>query len=109
MKTKATFSCRREKAIIYLTPQAQQVGWAIKTGAAIMRITLEGIPPFELPVVQNATARSQGETVEMTLYVLADGKQLVPIHVPMTVATARTLASQLASAAIQAELAAARK
>jgi hypothetical protein len=69
-----------------------------------MKITFEGVPPYELPVVQTAKAQATGEIVEMTLYVLAEGQELVPIHVPMTLATARTLGSKLATAAIQAEL-----
>jgi hypothetical protein len=76
----------------------------IKTeGVAVMRITFEGIPPFSLDAVQNATAQAVGENVEMTLYVLAEGQELVPIHVPITRATAQTLSSKLASAAIQAD------
>ena len=70
-----------------------------------MKVTFEGHPPFELPTVQSATVQFSGETVEMTLFLLADGHNPVPVHVPMTVATARTLGLVLSRVAREAEIA----
>jgi len=68
-----------------------------------MKVTFEGVPPFELPTVQNATVQFSGETVEMTLFLLADGHQLSPVRVPMSIATARTLGLALCRTALEAE------
>jgi hypothetical protein len=70
-----------------------------------MKVTFEGVPPFQLPAILSATARFSDETVEMTLFLLADGHNLVPVHVPMTVATARTLGLVLSRVAREAEIA----
>ena len=68
-----------------------------------MKVTFEGAPPFELPTIQSATAQFSGETVEMTLFLLANHQQLTPVRVPMSVATARTLGLALSRVALEAE------
>jgi hypothetical protein len=51
------------------------------------KIKFEGNPPYALPIVQNVTARAEGAAVELTLDVIASGKEpsLVPIKVQMMV------------------------
>ena len=68
-----------------------------------MKVIFEGAPPFELPTVQNAAVQFSGETVLMTLFLLADGHQLAPVRVPMSIATAQTLGLALSRAALEAE------
>jgi hypothetical protein len=50
------------------------------------KIKFEGNPPYALPIAQNVTARAEGVAVEMTLDVIAPGKEpsIVPIKVQMT-------------------------
>ena len=62
-------------------------------------LMFEGELPFSLPAVQRALAIAQGETVEMTLYVIHPGSgNLVPVHVPMTAKVADGLITQLLEA-----------
>jgi hypothetical protein len=68
-----------------------------------MKVTLEGVPPFPLPRVQSATAQFSGETVEMTLFLLDDHQQMASVSVPMSIATAQTLALALSRAALEAD------
>ena len=69
-------------------------------------IRFEGKPPYTLPVAQNVTARAEVGTVEVTLDVIAPGKEpsIVPVKVQMTVESARSLHSQLQPAITMAEL-----
>ena len=68
-----------------------------------MKLTLEGHPPLALPTVQSATVQFSGETVEMTLFLLDDHRQLSSVRVPMSAATAHTLGLGLRSAALEAD------
>ena len=68
-----------------------------------MKVTFEGVPPFELPTVQSATVQFSGETVEMTLFLLDDHQQMGSVLVPMHLDTARTLALALGSAVLAAD------
>jgi hypothetical protein len=45
------------------------------------KIKFEGNPPNALPMVQNVTARAEGAVIEVTLDVIAPGKEpsIVPI------------------------------
>jgi hypothetical protein len=69
------------------------------------KIKFEGNPPYALPIVQNVTARAEGAAVELTLDVIAPGKEpsLVPIKVQMMV-DARSLRAQLQPAITMAEV-----
>lgn len=62
-------------------------------------LRFEGELPFSLPTVQRGAAIAQGETVEMTLYVIhpISGSQ-VPVHVPMTAKVADGLVTQMLEA-----------
>jgi hypothetical protein len=70
------------------------------------KIKFEGNPPYALPIVQNVMARAEGAAVELTLDVIASGKEpsLVPIKVQMMVDSARSLRAQLQPAITMAEL-----
>jgi hypothetical protein len=68
-----------------------------------MKITLEGVPPLPLPRVQSATAQFSGETVEMTLFLLDDHQQMMSLRIPMSIATAQTLALALSRAVLEAD------
>jgi hypothetical protein len=70
------------------------------------KIKFEGNPPYALPIVQNVTARAEGAAVELTLDVIASGKEpsLVPIKVQMMVDSARSLRAQLQPAITMAEV-----
>jgi hypothetical protein len=68
----------------------------------IVRIKLEGAPPFELPMIQNSTVNLKGENVEMVLNVLV-GNKLVPILAPMNFEAAEALALQLVTTAFRAK------
>jgi hypothetical protein len=61
------------------------------------KIKFEGNPPYALPMVQNVTARPEGAVIEVTLDVIAPGKEpsIVPIKVQMAVDCARSLRVQL--------------
>jgi hypothetical protein len=66
----------------------------------------EGDPPYTLPPAQDASARAEGETVEVTLRVVVPGKlpSPAPIRVQMTADVARNLHAQLQPAIIMAEV-----
>jgi hypothetical protein len=70
------------------------------------KIKFEGGLPYALPIVQDATARAEGAAVELTLDIIAPGKEpsLVPIKVQMTADSARSLQAQLQSAITMADL-----
>jgi hypothetical protein len=70
------------------------------------KIKFEGNPPHALPIAQNVTARAEGVTVEMTVDVIAPGKEpsIVPIKVQMTLDSARSLRAQLQPAITMAEV-----
>jgi len=70
------------------------------------KIKLEGNPPYALPMVQNVTARAEGAVIEVTLDVIAPGKEpsIVPIKVQMAVDSARSLRAQLQPAITMAEV-----
>ena len=68
-----------------------------------MRVTFEGHPPYQLSTVLDATVQFSGETVEMTLFLLNEHEQLVPVRVPMSIPTAQNLGLALRNVAFQAE------
>jgi hypothetical protein len=70
------------------------------------KIRFDGSAPYALPIVQNVTARAEAATVEVTIDVIAPGKEpsIVPVKVQMTVDFARSLRSQLQSAITRAEV-----
>jgi hypothetical protein len=68
-------------------------------------IVLQGDEPFALPATQRASAIArQTGAVEMTLYVLKDARELVPVQTAMTHQVASELAEQLTRAALKIEL-----
>jgi hypothetical protein len=69
-------------------------------------IRFEGKPPYTLPIAQNVMARAEVGTVEVTLDMIAPGKEpsIVPVKVQMTVESARSLHSQLQPAITMAEV-----
>jgi hypothetical protein len=70
------------------------------------KIKFEGNPPYTLPIAQTVTARAEGVAVEMTLDVIAPGKEpsIVPIKVQLTLESARSLRAQLQPAITMAEV-----
>jgi len=69
------------------------------------KIKFEGTAPYALPIAQNITARAEGTLVEVTLDVIAPGKEpsIVPIKVQMATDSARSLREQLWPAITTAE------
>ena len=70
------------------------------------KIKFEGSPPYTLPLVQSVTARPGVGTVDVTLEIIAPGKEpsLIPIKVPMTLDSAQNLKAQLDSAIRMSEV-----
>jgi hypothetical protein len=70
------------------------------------KIIFEGLPPYALPIAQDAEASFVDETVDVTLTVLAPDirPSLVQIQVAMPFAVARKLWNQLGPAAMEAEM-----
>ena len=70
-----------------------------------MGIKFEGHSPFNLPQAQNASARPEGEMVEVVLTVSVPDIQpeLVQIRVPFTWKVAQSLGAQLNRASMAAE------
>ena len=70
-----------------------------------MGIKFEGDPPFNLPLAQTASARAEGENVEVVLTVSVPDIQPEPvqIRVSMSGKTAQSLAEQLNRACFAAE------
>jgi hypothetical protein len=68
-------------------------------------IKFEGHSPFDLPVAQNASARPEGEMVEVVLTVSVPDIQPEPvqIRVPFTWKVAQSLGAQLNRASMAAE------
>jgi hypothetical protein len=73
-------------------------------------VSFPGEPPFYLPTAQNASATALGETVELTLRVVAPGHGPGPqaVRAAMTWKVARQLLDQLGPAVLQAEMTAAK-
>src|SRR5262245_54367227 len=72
----------------------------------IGKIEFEGNPQYALPLVHGVTARAEGAVTEVTLDVIAPGKEpsIVPIKVQMAVDSARSLRAQLQPAITMAEV-----
>jgi hypothetical protein len=68
--------------------------------------TIEGSPPYALPIAQNVRTRAEGAVIEMTLEVITPSKEpsIVPIKVQMTLDSARSLRAQLQPAITMAEV-----
>jgi hypothetical protein len=81
-------------------------GYATTRKRSMGKIKFEGNPPYALPIAQNVTARAEGVIVEMTVDVIAPGKEpsIVPIKVQMTLDSARSLRAQLQPAITMAEV-----
>jgi hypothetical protein len=76
-----------------------------------MGIIYKGQPPFALPIAQSAEARAVGETVELTVLVIApeQGPIPFPVRVPLPLEVARGVASQMQPCIVTAEVNARRK
>jgi hypothetical protein len=68
-------------------------------------ILLQGPGPYQLPVMQRATARAQTTRVEVTLYAVVDGRDgnPEPISFQMVAGPARELAVRLLEAVREIE------
>ena len=64
-------------------------------------VKFEGAAPFALPAVQSSEAAAQGETVEMTLWVLVEGVRTA-VHAQMAQRTADQIGTALLEAAATA-------
>lgn len=74
-------------------------------------VSFPGEPPFDLPTLQGASATAVGDTVELTLRVIAPGHGPMPraVRAAMTWKIARGLMDQLRPAALEAEATAAKR
>ena len=70
------------------------------------KIKFEGSPPYTLPLVQSVTARPGADMVDVTLEIIAPGKEpsLIPIKIPMMLDSAQNLKAQLDSAIRMSEV-----
>ena len=73
--------------------------------ADLGRIKFEGVAPFDLPGLQNASANVVDRNVLMTLYAIVDGQgpAPVPLQVQMVPKVAHRLSIELGQTADQAD------
>jgi hypothetical protein len=69
------------------------------------KITFEGPPPFAIPGVQSAVARSFDRTVAVALFAVLDGQgpEPVPIYLQVSRDVAMRLSNELLAAALAVE------
>jgi hypothetical protein len=77
----------------------------VRSGLVTSQVRFEGDPPYDLPSAQTASARPEGEIVELILTVSVPAIQPTPVQVrvPMTWKTAQSLGAQLNIVSMAAE------